>query len=212
MLWDWNGTLLNDVDIVVASINSILLNYNLPQVSVNYYKSIFTFPVIEYYEKLGFNFDDIDFSELAKEFYNEYLPRLEQCGLYSQVQSILTHFNSIGYQQHIVSAMQHDHLVESVENLGIAHKFDSVNGLRDLFAASKAELAHQVIIANDIDVKSTWFIGDTIHDFEVAKEIQCQHVLVSNGHHTHQKLLTVTSRVVPDLSKIFGIINKEEKI
>lgn len=189
----------------------MLPKYNLPEVSVNYYKSIFTFPVIKYYEELGFDFGVVDFSKVAKEFYDEYLPRLEQCGLYSQVQSILLHLNSIGFQQHIVSAMEHNRLVESVENLGISHMFHSINGLRDLYAASKTKLAHEVITAHDIDVNSTWFIGDTIHDFEVAQNIQSQHVMVSNGHHTYQKLLTVTSNVVPELTQILNIIDKEEK-
>lgn len=190
------------MDIAVESINVLLLKFNLPQVSTGYYKSVFTFPVIKYYEKLGFDFKKLDFSTVAEEFYAEYLPRLKGCELYPETKGILTYFQKLGIQQIIVSAMEHSHLIQSVKNLNIFSYFDSVHGLKDKFAASKADLAKSVIDSYNLDVKNTLYVGDTIHDFEVSQVIQSSHVMVANGHNSLENLLAVTPNVVPTLSKV----------
>ena len=56
IIWDWNGTLLDDVDIVIDCMNSLLKKRNLPLLHVDKYKDIFTFPVKDYYSQLGFDF------------------------------------------------------------------------------------------------------------------------------------------------------------
>lgn len=58
IIWDWNGTLLDDVGLSLEAINIVLARYNLPPLRKERYLEIFTFPVIEYYRELGFNFED----------------------------------------------------------------------------------------------------------------------------------------------------------
>lgn len=57
IIWDWNGTILNDVDHAVAMMNTLLVEHNLPLIDREYYREIFDFPVLHYYQKLGFNFE-----------------------------------------------------------------------------------------------------------------------------------------------------------
>ena len=56
IVWDWNGTLLDDLWLSIKAINIVLKRHNLPQVNDKKYLNLFIFPVIEYYKKLGFNF------------------------------------------------------------------------------------------------------------------------------------------------------------
>lgn len=44
IIWDWNGTLFDDVDICVDNINWLLKKYNLPEITKEKYREIFTFP------------------------------------------------------------------------------------------------------------------------------------------------------------------------
>lgn len=44
IIWDWNGTLLNDADLAVQTMNQLLERRGLQVLSVDDYKSVFTFP------------------------------------------------------------------------------------------------------------------------------------------------------------------------
>ena len=65
VIWDWNGTLLDDAPVCVAAINDMLRERSLPQLSAERYQEIFCFPVSEYYRKAGFDFSKEPFERLA---------------------------------------------------------------------------------------------------------------------------------------------------
>jgi len=68
IIWDWNGTLLNDVDICVESINILLSERGHKPLSKSLYREIFTFPVKAYYELAGFDFTNESFDfEVAED-------------------------------------------------------------------------------------------------------------------------------------------------
>ena len=71
IVWDWNGTILNDVNICVDVINALLKRRRMKEISINEYKNSFCFPVINYYKKLGFNFKKESFDSIAVEYMNE---------------------------------------------------------------------------------------------------------------------------------------------
>ena len=56
ILWDWNGTLLDDMWLCVESLNRILKKRERPPLDEKTYKETFSFPVKKYYETLGFDF------------------------------------------------------------------------------------------------------------------------------------------------------------
>ena len=57
VVWDFNGTLLDDLGIGIASINALLARRGMPLVeSHDAYHRIFCFPIREYYRRLGFEF------------------------------------------------------------------------------------------------------------------------------------------------------------
>ena len=57
IIWDWNGTLINDAWLFVEIMNEELKDRKLPLITVKDYRKHFTFPVKKYYENLGFNFE-----------------------------------------------------------------------------------------------------------------------------------------------------------
>ena len=57
VLWDWNGTLLDDVALCVDALNRLLRIYHYPQqYSLAQYREIFGFPIEDYYIRAGFDF------------------------------------------------------------------------------------------------------------------------------------------------------------
>ncbi|MHA2182756.1 MAG: HAD family hydrolase [Promethearchaeota archaeon] len=206
IIWDWNGTLLNDIDICIDSINVLLSKYNKETISKESYKKIFSFPVQNYYNKLGFNTSTEYFKKIAEEFILEYNSRLPYCQLFPGVKENLNYFSQLGYTQTIISAMEQGILTQSVREKEIEGFFHSILGLSNNLAASKAIIAKNFIENSGLNPKKTWFIGDTSHDFEVSQECGCNHVLIANGHQNYDKLTSVTKAVVDELSKVKDFI------
>ncbi len=203
IIWDWNGTMLNDADYCVTCINKVLDKRNLPKISINDYRKHFTFPVKKYYEAIGFDFEKENFEIPAMEFIKEYYDNLQNANLHTSVIEILTYFKKAGYKQYVLSAMEHEQLILSLTDKGIINYFDDIAGIKDHYATSKLEMGKELVEKININPKTTLMIGDTIHDYEVANGLSIDCVLVSNGHQSKQRLLSATTNVISQLSDLY---------
>lgn len=202
IIWDWNGTLLNDLQLCIESINTLLQNRGLPLLNIDIYKEVFSFPVKNYYKKIGFDFSKEDFSIPAKEFIDLYNSRVNTCSLHSSSISILEYFRSQSIKQYVLSAMQQDMLETTLKQNNIIHFFEAVLGLDDHYAVSKIERGRELLDSGDIDKNSTCIIGDTTHDFEVANELGISCVLIADGHQSKQRLMATGATVVDSLNDL----------
>lgn len=204
IIWDWNGTLLDDAEMCRNAINIMLEIRGLPQLSLSGYRNVFTFPVIDYYAAVGFDFKKEDWHTVAMEFINLYLSLLPQCGLARQLPETLEQFNEKGYRQAIISAMQHEELLKSVTSLKIDGYFDYIGGIGDHYGGGKIDNARDYFTFAGLNPEEVTLIGDTIHDSEVAAELGCRCILVASGHQSKERLLATKLPVINDLSEIMG--------
>jgi phosphoglycolate phosphatase len=188
IIWDWNGTLINDVWLVVEIMNKMLEKRNLPKIDSKKYKEIFDFPVMNYYSKLGFDFSDESFEELSVEFISEYYQCFNECKLYDGVEEVLKKIRDSGIPQSILSASKENVLIEKIKHYGINKYFCRIIGLENHYAESKVERGKKWIAELNIDPQDVLLIGDTIHDYDVSKHIGCDCLLVANGHHSYERL------------------------
>jgi len=202
VLWDWNGTLLNDTDICVSCMNQLLEKRQLSLLDKNRYREIFTFPVKDYYEKAGFDFQKEVFEIPAMEFIRLYHENLKEADLFPCVEEVLQTFKVRGFYQAVLSAMEHDSLVTSLKDKGVYRFFDRVKGIDDHYAHSKLEMGKKMIDKLDYKPEEILFIGDSLHDQEVADALGIDCILVANGHQAKERLLAKTSRVVDKLSDV----------
>jgi len=202
IIWDWNGTLLNDIDLCVQTINGMLLKRNLQKLSVDKYKEVFSFPVKDYYQKIGFDFIAEPFEIPALEFIDSYNGSVQYCKLHENSINVLHYFQSVGIRQFILSAMKQDALDQCLEQQNINHFFEHVSGLDNHYAASKLENGQQLIAELNLNANELVLIGDTVHDFEVASELGCQCVLISNGHQSRQILESTGALVIDELGQL----------
>lgn len=202
IIWDWNGTLLNDLDLCIDSINSLLKKRSLKLLDHDSYKELFSFPVKNYYQAIGFDFSKEDFEIPAKEFIDLYDSRVKNCPLHFSAIEVLESFKSKGYQQFVLSAMKQPMLEKTLKNSGISHFFEGVAGLNDHYAVSKVERGRELIREFEIETDDSWMIGDTNHDFEVASELGINCILVADGHQSHERLKETGAEVVDSLSNL----------
>ncbi|MBN2237224.1 MAG: HAD family hydrolase [Bacteroidales bacterium] len=202
IIWDRNGTLLNDVEMCMRVMNNLLQKYALPAVSFDRYKSIFDFPVQAYYAKLGFDFNKIPFEQVGHEFMDGYFSEVDKCDLYPDVLFTLDFFKSKGFSQVVLSAMEHNALHATLQSKGIERYFKQIQGIDNHLATSKVELAADLIKKTGISAEETLLIGDTLHDLEAAESIQCKCALISKGHFSNERLLAKHDLVFDSLSEL----------
>ncbi|MDA3893860.1 MAG: HAD family hydrolase [Salinivirgaceae bacterium] len=206
IIWDWNGTLLNDITICIKSMNILLKERTLPLISEDKYRDIFTFPVRNYYEQLGFDFTKEEFDGPALkfiEYYHEFLPSVD---LFHDVEMVLEEIKKNGLHQYILSAMEQESLLASVQNLKIDKYFNKIIGIDDHFARSKVDRGLHLIENNNFDRAKTLMIGDTLHDMEVAKVLGVDCLLVARGHQSKSRLKINGNNIINDLNDLFGFL------
>lgn len=199
IIWDWNGTLLNDVDICIDVINGLLVNRDQQPLIGERYREIFTFPVKDYYTEAGFDFSKEPFGKIAIEFMDGYFENLKRAKLFEGVEFVLNSFREMGFSQYMLSAMEHESLLNSVKEKGIFNYFKDLSGIQDHFAKSKIDMAKNFMQKLALEKDRCCLIGDTIHDFEVANELDVNCVLVANGHQSYKRLATTGCKVVTDI-------------
>ncbi len=202
IIWDWNGTLLNDLDLCIDSINSLLKKRSLQLLDHDSYKEVFSFPVKDYYQAIGFDFAKEDFEIPAKEFIDLYDSRVENCPLHLSAVEVLEAFKTKGYRQFVLSAMKQPMLEKTLKHNGIFPFFEGVAGLNDHYAVSKVERGKELLAEFEINTKNTWMIGDTNHDFEVAHELGINCILVADGHQSFARLKETGAEVVSSLAEL----------
>lgn len=202
ILWDWNGTLLDDLEVCISSMNQMLTRRDYPILTHERYKEIFTFPVQDYYVKAGFDFSCDDWDTVAMEFIANYRNSVHQSVLHKEVTDLLAHFKSAGIRQFILSAMQQEFLMETISARLDPSIFEVIAGLNDHYAATKVENARLLVHEIGLPKSQIIMIGDTVHDFEVAEEAGIGCILVANGHQARERLESTGTGVVLNLAEL----------
>lgn len=207
IIWDWNGTLFNDVDLCVESINYLLSLQHLPQLSnKEAYQKVFRFPIIEYYQALGFDFTKYSFDDLAIKYMEYYQPRSLACSLYEHAQECLQYFHNKGYRQILLSASKKIYLMNQLKQFPIRDMFEQILALDNIHAYSKAELALNYMKQHSVSSKNFIFIGDSVHDYEVAQAVNASCILVANGHEHKERLQKTNAIIVNHIGEVQKII------
>ena len=188
IFFDFNGTIINDIDLCLELLNEILIKQNKPIVSMERYKNIFTFPIKDYYIAAGVDFNIESYESLAKWFISVYQPASMKCGLFEGIVDTFKLLKDKGYNLYILSASERNNLIEQCENYDIVKYFVDILGIDNIHAASKVNIAIDYMKEHNINGEDVLFIGDTLHDLEVAEAMKAKCMLVSCGHQSKEVL------------------------
>lgn len=188
IIWDWNGTLLNDVSLTVDLINEQLTSLKISPISIETHREFLQFPLEHYYIRLGVDLKQKPFSEINREFHAEYKIRSLGCSLHPFAHQLLADLQKAGVTQSILSAHHQTGLDEQVDHFAVRHFFDSVSGLASSPGTSKIHNGHSLMQRLTTPNDRVLMVGDTSHDYEVSVALGIDCVLIAHGHQ-HRSML-----------------------
>ena len=208
LIWDFNGTILDDVRLGMDSVNRMLARRGLPVLpDRDAYRKVFGFPIEDYYRRLGFDFEKEDYhTVLAPEWVKLYLEGEGDCRLHEGVIEALAATRQRGMGQVLLSASNLDLLERQIAHLGLSDAFEEILGLDNIHAHSKTGLAIEWKRRHPTAVPL--FVGDTEHDADVADAIGADCVLFSGGHQSRERLSGRGVAVISNISELIRILDE----
>lgn len=199
IIWDWNGTLLDDLKISIMAMNSMLEERNLSLLTEMRYKDIFCFPVRLYYEKIGFDFNKESFECVGLDYMERYKKLLPQAFLTNHAIEVLEKCRQLGCKQFVLSSMKQALLCQMLKDYGIIQFFDTVYGIGDDYGGGKLNEGMKLMQEKRINSQLAVMIGDTVHDAEVSDKMNIKCILFSKGHQSEMQLRKANSIIIDDL-------------
>lgn len=203
VIWDWNGTLLNDISASLASVNDMLALRGREPMDIDFYRECIGVPIIRFYEK-AFDMENEDYSVIIKQYNEGYLRHLTACSLSDGAKEMIEFFASCGIKQAIISSSNNDQLCENAKKYGVYDCFDAVLGASDYYAGSKIERAVEYI--GKSENSRVLVIGDIVHDADMASQLGADCVLLSSGHENRERLYSAGVAVIDNLTELKNMI------
>ncbi len=200
IIWDWNGTLLNDISASLASVNDMLALRGKPPMDIDFYRECISVPIIGFYEK-AFDMQNEDYEVIIKQYNEGYLRHLEDCKLTDGVVEVIDYFEKCGAKQVIISSSNNNQLVQNAIKYGIFDRFDAVLGADDFYAGSKIERAENYL-KNSGGERRVLVIGDIEHDADMAEKLGADCVLLTSGHENRERLYAAKATVISDIREL----------
>ena len=206
VIWDFNGTLLDDARLNWRIGNEMLIADGREPISFELYISWVEYPIQRHYEKLGYDLSPEEFREASERFNKQYESRFHEAGLQAGVLEVLERLREIGLTQSILSAYHQAGLDSAVETLGIREYFTDIIGLSDKLGRSKVQNALDWIERRGLSAEGLVMVGDTLHDAEVAEALGCGCVLFSGGLNDRKRLIGSGQPVIDHMDELLPVL------
>ncbi len=201
IFWDWNGTIVNDARPTWETVNAMLSSRGLPQITFEQYCEYVEVPIIRFYEKV-MDISKENMESLSKEFNGILKDLIPENPLFSDAVHILKLFKSKGVNQYIFSSSQNKYIEPILKDFGLNHCFTAILGADDCYVGSKAERTKRYMLCNNINPKDALFVGDMVHDSEVADYANADCILVASGHQSFAMLKSTGRKVIHTISEL----------
>ncbi|WP_198682148.1 HAD family hydrolase [Kribbella rubisoli] len=203
VVWDWNGTLLNDNHAVLAAVNEVCVGFGRPELSWGDWQAAYARPMqVSYEQILQRTLDDEEWARVDKLYHERYDALLHTCELASGTLDVLRQCIESGRTQSLLSMWFHGRLTPTVEQYGLTSYFTRIDGLAgDVGGGSKADSLIRHLEAQQLDPATVVLIGDVVDDGQAAQAAGTQCILVSTGAMTRSALEATGAPVTESITE-----------
>ncbi|NMA05616.1 MAG: large conductance mechanosensitive channel protein MscL [Acholeplasmataceae bacterium] len=211
VIWDFNGTILDDKELSLNLLNEILKKQGKKPVDEEAYLKLFGFPIKKYYLKAGITFEEESFDDIAKWYIAKYQPLSLDLKLHDGVVETLIILRKMGIKNICLSASLQKNLEEQLKHYEIYNYFDYVIGMDNIKTEGKEKVGARFLKEHKVNPNECLYIGDTIYDYDVARKMRVRAILFSGGHQAKERLLKKTKIIIDNIYDIISLVNKEQR-
>ncbi len=216
IVWDWNGTLFNDQELVLAATNASLVAVGVHHVITNErYQDLYQRPMEDFYAALvGFPIPTADWPVLDAAFAEYYLSHVSECGLSADALTAMDEWSS--YEpprtQSLLSMFGHEDLLRLTGEFELHSRFGRIDGRpEDPDFGPKAKylvkhLEHLRAEQPDLAPAQIGLIGDCADDAFAAFHVGATAVLYTGGSSSRAVLEKVGVPVVDTLTEAVAVL------
>lgn len=187
ILWDWNGTILNDTPVAFEATNILLERFGYETITLEYYRDNVDTPIVNFYRKI-FDLDRHDMEMLDDEWGVLYNRLSENIRLHDGVEKMLRTFADNNLNQIILSAFKTNEITKYACRFSIEHYFDDILGTQNIVMESKTARGRRYMQEHGFAPEQTLYIGDTVHDCDTARGLGVDCILFSGGQQSPRLL------------------------
>lgn len=184
VVWDWNGTLVEDLPVVVESVNAALNAIGESSITEEDYRVHFARPVERFYEGLLERpVTDDEWDILDRVFHEHYRATLDRVPLSFDAREAIELVANRGWTQSILSMWWEDELLDVVTQHGLLDRMSLVQGNRDDPGGEKANHLLQHLASLDLNPQAVVMVGDSLDDAAASGVVGTACVLYDGGSH-----------------------------
>jgi phosphoglycolate phosphatase-like HAD superfamily hydrolase/ADP-ribose pyrophosphatase YjhB (NUDIX family) len=204
IIFDWSGTLVDDLPAVLKASNFVLLQSGKPEMSLEQFRSEFSLPFTKFYDR---HTPDIPMAQLEGWFHSEFKRAQVSVTELPHARDFLEFCRAKKFRTFLLSAIHADHFAAQNRVTGFDAFLDKpYTDVRD-----KRKKIHEILHENDLRANETLFIGDMEHDIEAARHGGVHSCAVLTGYNTLEQLREAKpDLIVEHLSELRGLLEQND--
>lgn len=196
-VFDWNGTLFDDLEANLAGANAVVEMFGLPALTAEQYQDHFTFPILHFYVSLGIG--TVEYlarhEEAAQRFLSVYEETALRCSLRDGAEDVLAWLNEHDVHCLLLSNHLRENVEQSLARFHIRHYFSNISCNEQYDAAFIQKMNKQERLAvyleeHGFDPENAFIVGDSLEEPEIARHLGLTAISITGGCLSEERLKT----------------------
>jgi phosphoglycolate phosphatase len=206
LIFDWSGTLVDDLGPVIEATNAVLEKYDIAALDREGFRRAFRLPYREFYAEL---LPDIPLEELEAHFRPAFDNAITPVTVLPFAREKLEWCTALGIRVFVLTSMDTLAFERQMDEFGLRHHFEATySGVLD-----KREIIHRILETHDLNPAETAFVGDMTHDVETARHGGISSIAVLTGYNHAEILAAVRPDLtVPDLGVLRSLLDRRRGV
>lgn len=205
LIFDWSGTLVDDLPAVWRTTNHVFRNAGVPELTLDEFRAEFALPFREFYERFVAH---VPLPQLEAWFHTRFEQDQEPVEALPHAGSFLAFARQRGLRMFVLSTVRRDHFERQARQAGFAEFFEAAY----LGVMDKRREIHEVLSRHRLSPEETLFIGDMQHDIEAAHEGGVRACAVLTGYNRLDQLrLSGPDLIVQHLGELQSFLERDDQ-
>ena len=206
LIFDWSGTLVDDLGPVIEATNAVLGKYDLPPLDREGFRRCFRLPYREFYSEV---LPHVPLEELEAHFRPAFDEAVTPVTILPHAREKLEWCAARGIRTFVLTSMDTAAFEKQMDQFGLRGLFEATYSS----VLDKREVIHRILETHSLAPEETAFVGDMTHDVETARHGGVSSIAVLTGYNHPEILAAVRPDItVPDLGVLRSLLDRRHPV